>query len=136
MEPIPMNPPPEHDLVIGFPSSESFHYAQDRGMGLIVMGTHGGGGLSRLLMGSVAEATVRHASCPVLTFESQPPSTTAHENRWLIFVIWANQSSRVDQFCIGYNVPHSRSSDIVTHPCCFAVSHDLGWAIKTPELIA
>ena len=37
MEPIPMNPPPEHDPVIGFPSSESFHYAQDRGMDLIVM---------------------------------------------------------------------------------------------------
>ena len=36
---------------------------------LIVLGTHGRGGLSRLLMGSVAEAVVRRAECPVLTFK-------------------------------------------------------------------
>jgi len=34
---------------------------------LIVMGTHGRGGLGRLFLGSVAERTVREASCPVLT---------------------------------------------------------------------
>jgi universal stress protein A len=32
---------------------------------LIVMGTHGRTGLSRLLMGSVAEDVLRHATCPV-----------------------------------------------------------------------
>lgn len=34
---------------------------------LIVMGTHGRRGLSRLVMGSVAEFVVRRAPCPVLT---------------------------------------------------------------------
>lgn len=34
---------------------------------LIVMGTHGRGGLRRLILGSVAEQIVREASCPVLT---------------------------------------------------------------------
>ena len=34
---------------------------------LIVMGTHGRTGLTRLLMGSVAERVVREAPCPVLT---------------------------------------------------------------------
>ena len=34
---------------------------------LIVMGTHGRGGLRRLFLGSVAERIVREASCPVLT---------------------------------------------------------------------
>lgn len=33
---------------------------------LIVMGTLGRGGLSKLLMGSVAEKVVRHADCPVM----------------------------------------------------------------------
>lgn len=34
---------------------------------LIVMGTHGRRGLRRFLLGSVAEAVVRSAPCPVLT---------------------------------------------------------------------
>jgi nucleotide-binding universal stress UspA family protein len=36
------------------------------GVDLIVLGTHGRTGLSRLAMGSVAEEIYRHASCPVL----------------------------------------------------------------------
>jgi len=34
---------------------------------LVVVGTHGRGGLGKLLLGSVAENILRHASCPVLT---------------------------------------------------------------------
>ncbi len=34
---------------------------------LIVMGTHGRRGISRLVLGSVAEYIVRHAPCPVLS---------------------------------------------------------------------
>jgi len=34
---------------------------------LLVIATHGRGGLARLFLGSVAEAIVRKASCPVLT---------------------------------------------------------------------
>lgn len=34
---------------------------------LIVMGTHGRTGLAHLLLGSVAESTLRHAPCPVVT---------------------------------------------------------------------
>jgi nucleotide-binding universal stress UspA family protein len=41
--------------------------ARAEGSELIVLGTHGRGALSRLVLGSVAEAVVRHAECPVLT---------------------------------------------------------------------
>lgn len=40
---------------------------------LIVMGTHGRRGISRVLLGSVAEKTVRLSSVPVLTVPSWPP---------------------------------------------------------------
>jgi nucleotide-binding universal stress UspA family protein len=42
-------------------------YASEQRMDLIVMGTHGRGAVSHLLMGSVAERVVRTATCPVLT---------------------------------------------------------------------
>ncbi|MBN8587985.1 MAG: universal stress protein [Rhodothermia bacterium] len=42
-------------------------YANEMEIDLVVMGTHGRKGISRLLMGSVAEKVVREANCPVLT---------------------------------------------------------------------
>lgn len=41
---------------------------------LIVMGTHGRTGLGRLLIGSVAEAVLRKADCPVLTVKAHTPA--------------------------------------------------------------
>jgi nucleotide-binding universal stress UspA family protein len=40
--------------------------AEEIGADLLVVGTHGHTGLSRAMMGSVAERTVRHAPCSVL----------------------------------------------------------------------
>lgn len=37
---------------------------------LVVMGTHGHTGIRRLVLGSVAEAFLRHAACPVLLIHS------------------------------------------------------------------
>lgn len=41
--------------------------AAEVGSDLIVMGTHGRRGVTRALLGSVAEGVLRQASCPVLT---------------------------------------------------------------------
>ena len=57
----------ETDVVDGSPSREIIRYAESNGCDLIVMGTHGRGGIDRLLLGSVAEKVVRGASIPVLT---------------------------------------------------------------------
>jgi len=40
--------------------------AEEIGAGLIVLGSRGHGGIRRALMGSVSDAVVRHAHCPVL----------------------------------------------------------------------
>ena len=45
--------------------------ALEVGADLIVMGTHGRRGVSRALLGSVAETVVRSAPCPVLTVRSK-----------------------------------------------------------------
>ena len=40
---------------------------EEKGIDLIVLGTHGRTGLAHVLMGSVAERVVQKAACPVLT---------------------------------------------------------------------
>jgi len=43
------------------------HWITEHGIDLVIMGTHGRRGLQHFLMGSVAEAIFRSATCPVLT---------------------------------------------------------------------
>jgi universal stress protein A len=52
---------------LGSPAHTITELAKSGGYDLIVLGTHGRTGLSRALIGSVAERVVRHAPCPVLT---------------------------------------------------------------------
>src|SRR5688572_29755748 len=59
------------------PADEILRYAMSADIDLIVMGTHGRTGLARVVLGSVAEAVVRAASCPVLTVRSTESETTA-----------------------------------------------------------
>lgn len=47
------------------------HVAEEVHADLIVMGTHGRRGVSRALLGSIAEMTVRTAPCPVLTVRAK-----------------------------------------------------------------
>jgi nucleotide-binding universal stress UspA family protein len=49
------------------PAFEIASYAKLANIDMIIMGTHGRGFMSHLLMGSVAEKVVRMAPCPVLT---------------------------------------------------------------------
>lgn len=60
--------PFEHRLTMGDPAGEVVRIAGDESCEMIVMGTHGRTGLTRLLMGSVAEQIVRRAPCPVLIY--------------------------------------------------------------------
>jgi nucleotide-binding universal stress UspA family protein len=57
----------------GSPFDEIIRYARSRNIDLITMGTHGRGGVRRLVIGSVAENVVRHASCAVLTVNRTRP---------------------------------------------------------------
>lgn len=54
-------------LRMGNPFVEIVKYAEEAGIDLIVVGTHGRGALAHMLLGSVAEKVVRKAKCPVLT---------------------------------------------------------------------
>ncbi|WHZ23812.1 MAG: Universal stress protein family [Nitrospira sp.] len=60
----------EFEISGGIPSESILSSALRVGCDLIVMGTHGRRGISRLRFGSVAEAVLRRATCPVLTVKA------------------------------------------------------------------
>lgn len=54
----------------GLPADSILDHARGQAVDLIVMGTHGRRGISHLVNGSVTEAMLRRADCPVLTVRS------------------------------------------------------------------
>jgi len=61
----------QSEVMIGTPADVILQQAADWDVNLLIMGSHGKTGLSRLLMGSVAEAVVRKAACPVLIVKAK-----------------------------------------------------------------
>jgi nucleotide-binding universal stress UspA family protein len=59
-------------FVEGLPAHEIMRVARHARADLVVMGTHGRSGTSRLFMGSVAERAVRESRIPVLTVRAHP----------------------------------------------------------------
>lgn len=55
----------ELDTVIGRPDREIIAYAEEYDIDHIIVGSHGRAGVSRVLLGSVAERVVRRAPVPV-----------------------------------------------------------------------
>ena len=68
----------EHHYLSGVPETEILAFADREKVDLIVIGSHGRTGITRVLLGSVAEAVVRGAKCPVLTVK-QPAEKVAEE---------------------------------------------------------
>jgi nucleotide-binding universal stress UspA family protein len=61
------------EVRVGRPVAEILECAAEREADLIAMSTHGHGGLTRLILGSVTDKVLRSASVPVLVF--RPPET-------------------------------------------------------------
>jgi len=66
----------QYDSVPGaHPAIEICRMAKDTNASLIVLGSHGRTGILRRLLGSVAEATVRHAPCSVFVVREEATPT-------------------------------------------------------------
>jgi len=55
----------ETDTVVGKPARAIVEYADEHDIDQIVMGSHGRSGVTRILLGSVAESVVRESQVPV-----------------------------------------------------------------------
>jgi nucleotide-binding universal stress UspA family protein len=56
----------EYAVVEGQPGDAIAEVAQERGAGLVVMSSHGRGGLGRVIFGSVADTVLRNSHIPVM----------------------------------------------------------------------
>lgn len=69
---------------------------------LIVLGTHGRSGFDRLMLGSIAEAVLRKAPCPVMTI---PPHSsvkpTAHHRRLLAAIDFSPASEHAADYALS-----------------------------------
>ena len=72
---------PDHGVIVeikfeeGHAAAEILRMAEKVKCDLIVLGSHGKTGVRRLVTGSVAEAVMRRASCPVLVVKQPHPRT-------------------------------------------------------------
>ncbi|MGE3807598.1 MAG: universal stress protein [Gemmataceae bacterium] len=67
----------ETRVMEGDPAAVILEAAREAGAELIVLGTHGRAGLSRVIMGSVAEEVLRKAHCPVVVMKAEQAKTEA-----------------------------------------------------------
>jgi len=92
------------------PSEEIAQLAADVEADLVVVGTHGRRGLTHLIMGSVAEATVRLAPCPVLVVrpKSLPPSAPAIQPPCPVCVETRRASAGKQYWCEQHSQHHGQ----------------------------
>ena len=64
---IPDDVDVERTIIDGSPAAEIVECAREVDCDVVVMGTHGRGGLDRILLGSVAEHVLRRSPVPVVT---------------------------------------------------------------------
>jgi nucleotide-binding universal stress UspA family protein len=76
----------EHCYLTGWPVAHLLEFAEQKRIDLIVMGSHGRTGWSKLLMGSVAEGVMRGAKCPVLIVKRPIKQPEAPD------VVWATKT--------------------------------------------
>ncbi len=70
---LPAPVPATVRVAVGRPAEEILRVAEEAGVDLIVMGTHGRTGLRQVLLGSVAESVERSAECAVLMVKAPAP---------------------------------------------------------------
>jgi nucleotide-binding universal stress UspA family protein len=62
----------EERTELGTPGPVVCAVAKEVGADVVVVGSHGRGGLARAFLGSVSDYVIRHAPCPVLVVRQEP----------------------------------------------------------------
>ncbi|NHN57594.1 MULTISPECIES: universal stress protein [Halorussus] len=118
----------ETEVVQGDPASTIADYAESQGMDLVVMPTHGRDGLSRLLLGSVTEKTVRLSDVPVLTIRSHDDARTSfpYED-----VLVPTDGSNAAEAAVDEAVDLAAALDATVHAVSVVDDTSLGFDVRS-----
>lgn len=92
----------------GQPAREILAVVEEQGADMLVIGTHGRGGVEHLLLGSVAEKLVRKAPCPVMVV---PPAS--HPETGVLFsrILCPVDGSAASADAVAYALSLARETD-------------------------
>jgi nucleotide-binding universal stress UspA family protein len=96
------------EIVEGAAAEAITQYAEHAPVDLIVIGTHGYSGLKHLMLGSVTEKVLRHASCPVLTV---PPRAQATSTLPFRRILWPTDFSGPSVASLPFALSFAREAD-------------------------
>src|SRR5215831_8923639 len=101
-----------HEMVLkqGNPWPEIRTLIEQRGIDVIVLGTHGRGLIGTLLLGSVAEQVLRHAPCPVLTVGPDVLTSLLDHERYA-HVLFATDFSDGSMHAVPYALSLAEEND-------------------------
>ena len=71
----------------GNPAERIVAFAESTDVDLVIMGTHGYSGLSKMLLGSVTEKVLHHVKVPMLTVSARAPETPATLPRSVVLAV-------------------------------------------------
>lgn len=92
----------------GHPAREILALADKAQVDMLVIGTHGRGGVEHLLLGSVAEKIVRKATCPVLVV---PPGAPADTDANFARILCPIDGSAASAHALTYALSLARETD-------------------------
>jgi nucleotide-binding universal stress UspA family protein len=108
-EPLHMYP---HNTILkqGNPWTEMSNIIANRAIDLIVLGTHGRGLMGTLLLGSVAEQVLRHATCRVLTVGPEVARGLVDHDQ-LTHILFATDFSEGSMHALPYALSLAEEND-------------------------
>lgn len=110
-------PVPEGTLLHGDPGTVLLSWLERQRPDLAVLGTHGRGGLARLLLGSVADHLARHAPCPLLILPGKTePAPESGAVSLLIDGVATGQHLREEADRLLRPGKHAREVVMALHP--------------------
>jgi nucleotide-binding universal stress UspA family protein len=92
----------ESVMVVGNPAEEIIDYAETKGIGLIIMATHGRSGIRRWTVGSVADKVLRGTSIPVALIRAGKTRPAVREKGMLTKALLPLDGSEVGEAALPY----------------------------------